>query len=58
MRGIAALVLALVLFVAQAAIVAVGLFAPNVSPQYRAVFIDKTEVDWVREPSRLKSGGR
>jgi hypothetical protein len=58
MRGIAALVLALVLFVAQAAIVAVGLFAPNVSPQYRAVFIDKTAVDWVREPSRLKSGGR
>jgi hypothetical protein len=54
MRGIAAFVLALVLFAAQAAIVAVGLFAPDVSPQYRAFFIEKTTTDWVREPSRIR----
>lgn len=54
MRGIAAFVLALVLFAAQAAIVAVGLFAADVSPQYRAFFIDKSATTWVREPPRVR----
>jgi hypothetical protein len=52
----AALVLALVLFAAQAAVVGIGLFAPNVTAQYRAFFIDKITAVWVREPARLKSG--
>lgn len=54
MRGIAALIAALVLFAAQAAIVAVGLFAPDVSAQYRAFFIDKTTTVWVREAPRIR----
>lgn len=54
MRGIAALVLAVLLFAAQAAIVAVGLFAPDVSPQYRAFFIDRSTTPWVREPPRIR----
>lgn len=56
MRGIVALALALALFAAQAAIVGIGLFAPHVTAQYRAVFIDKITEDWVREPAKLKSG--
>lgn len=56
MRAMAALALALALFAAQAAIVAIGLFAPNVTQQYRAVFIDKTTTQWVREPARLRPG--
>jgi hypothetical protein len=36
------LALAIGLIGAQAGIVAVGLFAPRVSPGYRALFIDKT----------------
>ena len=36
------LVLALALIGAQSAIVAVGLWAPRVSPGYRSLFIDKT----------------
>ena len=55
MRGMAAFALALALFVAQATIVAIGLFAPHVTPQYRAFFIDKTTAEWAREPPRLKS---
>ena len=54
MRGILSLVAALVLFAAQAAIVAVGLFAPDVSAQYRAFFIDRTTSEWVREAPRVR----
>jgi hypothetical protein len=54
MRAILVLAMAILLLAAQAAIVGIGLLAPDVSPQYRAVFIDKTTDVWVREPSRLK----
>ena len=50
MRGALILLLALLLLAGQAAIVGVGLFAPKVSPQYRAFFIDHTTTEWVREP--------
>lgn len=54
MRGIAALVLALALFAAHATIVGIGLFAPDVSAQYRAVFIDRSTTAWVREPAHVR----
>ncbi len=50
MRALFFLAVALALLVAQACIVGVGLFAPHVSAQYRAFFIDHTITDWVREP--------
>jgi hypothetical protein len=40
------LVFALVLIAAQAAILGIGLFAPNVSPQYRAYFLEHTTKVW------------
>ncbi len=51
MRASLTLAAALVLLVAQATIVLVGLLAPNVTPQYRAFFIDHTTTEWTREPS-------
>jgi hypothetical protein len=51
MRAPLILALALLLLLAQACIVGVGLFAPRVSAQYRAFFIDRTTTDWVREPA-------
>ena len=44
------LALAVMLLAAQAGILAVGLFRPNVSDTYRAVFIDKTLDDWPETP--------
>jgi hypothetical protein len=43
------LLLAVTLLAAQAAIVALALFAPRVSPEYRAFFIDHTEQEWQGE---------
>ena len=40
------LIVAIVLLLAQAGIVAAGLFAPHVSPAYRAYFIDHTATEW------------
>ncbi len=37
---------ALVLMALQAGILAIGLFAPRVSPGYRAFFIDHTSATW------------
>jgi hypothetical protein len=51
MRARMILAVALLLLLAQAGIVGVGLFAPRVSAQYRAFFIDHTTTDWVREPA-------
>lgn len=51
MRTVLTLAAALVLLVAQAAIVGMGLFRPHVSPQYRAFFIDHTITTWERETS-------
>jgi hypothetical protein len=50
MRPILVLALALLLLTLQAAILGLGLFAPHVSPQYRAFFIDHTSTDWQAEP--------
>lgn len=44
------LALAVLLLLAQAGIVAIGLFAPRVSAQYRAFFIAHTITAWVAEP--------
>jgi hypothetical protein len=55
MRATLILAVALGLLVAQAGIVGVGLFAPKVTAQYRAFFIDQTITDWVREPIPLLS---
>lgn len=49
MRAGVILALALVLIALQAAILGVGLFAPRVTAQYRAYFIDQTVDTWVRE---------
>jgi hypothetical protein len=49
MRARMFLALAVILLLAQAGIVGVGLFVPRVSAQYRAFFIDHTTTDWVRE---------
>jgi len=40
------LLLAIILLIAQAAIVAMGLFAPHVSAQYRAFFIEHSSSEW------------
>ena len=42
----ARLILALILLIAQAAIVALALFAPRVSTAYRAYFLDHTAAEW------------
>lgn len=46
MRALLVIVLALLLVAAQAAILAQGLFRPNVSDAYRAKFIDQTTTEW------------
>jgi len=46
MRPYITLLLAIFLLAAQATIVALGLFAPRVSPEYRAFFIEHTETVW------------
>jgi hypothetical protein len=51
MRPWLILAASLFLLAAQAGIVGLGLFAPHVSAQYRAFFIDHTTTDWVREPA-------
>ena len=52
MRGAISLAVAIVLLAAQAGIVAIGLFRPNVSAHYRAFFIDHTEPVWTGEPDQ------
>jgi hypothetical protein len=52
MRAKLILFVALLLLLAQAGIVGVGLFHAQVTPQYRAVFIDRSASDWVREPAQ------
>lgn len=54
MRTAVVLLASVVLLALQAGIVGVGLFAPRVTPQYRAFFIDHTTTDWVREPPLQK----
>ena len=46
MRRYLILAVALALLTAQAMIVGIGLFAPNVSQEYRAFFIDHTQTEW------------
>ena len=48
------LILALMLIAAQTLILGLGLFAPRVSPEYRAFFLDHTSTEWRGEGS---SGG-
>ena len=50
MRHFVILAVALVLLAAQAGIVGLGPFAPQVSAQYRSVFIEHKTLDWVTEP--------
>jgi hypothetical protein len=46
MRAYLILAIAIPLLLAQAGIVAIGLFAPHVSPQYRAFFIEHSTDEW------------
>lgn len=52
MRAAILLAVAFVLVGAQAAIVVIGLFRPNVSAHYRAFFIDHTVSVWTGEPDQ------
>ncbi len=46
MRPYIILGLAVLLLLAQAGVVALGLFAPHVSAQYRAFFIERSTTEW------------